>query len=315
MDAELKHYVRYVPTYHGRGQFTVRLGDSQLDVSRGKTIAVQHIENTYFHTTIVTVHVAPVGDHLFLECECGYYRRLLTPCRHILCVKRGTFIADVDCFPTTLVMGCEELYPVMSFDVVSASGPTLDGILGNEVLDIKACYGENPPYVAPTHGPIPCDTTPSTVVGVGGTSELTPMESPQAETESVSGLQKEERWRRAQLLAQMNPLVEAVANVASRMTVEGMNRTRYNATTGTVLSVLRNLIGQTTYLHSQQVTPVPESDSIMSTNTGNIEDTNTLQLLDPVHVHQHDMSAQFRRHKDMADVVQAPKKKMRKHTQ
>ena len=324
VDEELKQCGRYEPTYHGRGHFTVRLTAPELAASRLKAIASQRIEDTYFHTTIVSVRVTPDGNYLFLECECGYYRRVLTPCRHILCVKRGTFTADVDCFPTAIVLDCETLYPVMSFDIVSSSGPSLDGVLEPELSDIRACFGDTPPFVSPANVPIPpCDLACSRVVGVGGVGvmpcELSPLEAPAVHRESVSLLQQEERWRRSQLLAKMNPLVEAVASIASRMTVEGMDRTRYNATSTNLLDGLRSLIGQVTYMQSRPGTssdsghPVTTAiDTTTHPGTSTNPDMNLI-IMDPAAVHHHNMSAQFRRHKDIVDVLQKPPKKTRLH--
>ena len=102
VDGEYKQHPRYTSKYHGRGQFTVRLTEDQIAATQVAATVGLRVEDTFLHTTSVMVHVTLDAKYLFLVCECGYYRRLLTPCRHIFCVKRGCFNPKVDCFPTTL---------------------------------------------------------------------------------------------------------------------------------------------------------------------------------------------------------------------
>ena len=50
-------------------------------------------------------------------------------------------------------------------------------------------------------------------------------------------------------------MFESIASAVSHVTVEGMNRTRYNATSSNVLSALRSVLDQSTFMMSQHVLP------------------------------------------------------------
>jgi hypothetical protein len=213
----------------------------------------------------------------------------------------------VDCFPTTLVLGTEDTYPVYTFDIVGACGPTLDGLLATEIDDIATHFGTLAPFHMPVRTQIPdCEIVTSTVPGLGSVGvrmprDLPPMDEPPVQRETVSLMQQEERWRHSQILAKMSPLVDAIANTASKMTVDGMNRDRYNATTSSVLSELQHVHAQTLFLQSQPMSE-PNADAHTSP-TGAIRDPNV------VHAHSH--SHHFRRHLDSADHVRSGSKKQK----
>ena len=57
------------------------------------------------------------------------------------------------------------------------------------------------------------------------------------------------------MLSKMHPVVEAIASAVSHVTVEAMNRTRYNATSSNVMSALRSVLDQSTFMTSQHVIP------------------------------------------------------------
>ena len=150
----------------------------------------------------------------------------------------------------------------------------------------------------------------------------------------------------------MQPVVESIASAVSHVTVEGMNRARYNTTSSNVLSALRSVLDQSTFMMSQHVlpaksgVPIPVFTSVdaqdkddngqgeinrdtQEENSDTQEEhsaaidtvnerpvtVNEVNLVDPVTVHHHAQNAKFRRHKDMADVVLPPKKQKHRPTE
>ena len=133
------------------------------------------------------------------------------------------------------------------------------------------------------------------------------------------------------------------------MTAEGMNRSRYNATASNVLKALKSVLDQSTFMMSQHVIPagsevavpvgtwVDAQDKVAHVQdeiaVGTQEECSTsrtsatidivnespvmlneVNLRDPVTVCHHAQHGRFRRHKDIADVLQPPKKQKHRTT-
>jgi hypothetical protein len=136
----------------------VRTHDSVIHVSlRGPKLAAaklaakgRRIGETYFRTREVTTQPTSSG-RACLSCSCGYYQRVLLPCRHIFAVKRGAFEVHQDIHPQYLQIYGTDYGTELPSVVQSAGTSTGPGLAGYDPSNVALVSVEDvPPTVTVT---------------------------------------------------------------------------------------------------------------------------------------------------------------------